>query len=225
MQSAVLAARDAWNDPLRTFVDTGPTQSSTSGRIFERLGAPQRRGVRFVMTKDLAPTEGRRGTRRLMLGSAIAAVGLLIVLMVGRLLLPFKTADNPSGPPTKFGPAAQGAGGSAVAKKNPAGQEDATGGRARQIKESSEPLSLTAEQRQKIRGVIAREGAPRRDGAEFELQIGAAVPRQTELHDLPPGVAEAMSGYWDDQYVLVRDTMVIVDRNSRRVAAIVPGAG
>jgi Protein of unknown function (DUF1236) len=115
MQSAILAARDAWNDLLRTFVDTGPTQSSTSGRIFERLGAPQRRGV--------------------------------------------------------------------------------------------------------------REGAPRRAGAEFELQIGAAVPRQTELHDLPPEVAEAMSGYWDDQYVLVRDTMVIVDRNSRRVAAIVPGAG
>jgi hypothetical protein len=45
MQSAILAGRDAWNDPLRTFVDTGPTQSSTSGRIFERLGAPQRRGV------------------------------------------------------------------------------------------------------------------------------------------------------------------------------------
>jgi hypothetical protein len=51
----------------------------------------------------------------------------------------------------------------------------------------------------------------------------AAVPRQTELHDLPREVAEAMNGYWDDQYVLVRDTMVIVDRNSRRVAAIVPG--
>jgi hypothetical protein len=65
-----------------------------------------------------------------------------------------------------------------------------------------------------IRGVIARRGAPRKDGAEFELQIGAAVP-QTELHDLPPEVAEAMNGYWDDKYVLVRDTMVIVDRNSR----------
>jgi hypothetical protein len=69
----------------------------------------------------------------------------------------------------------------------------------------------------KIRGVIARREAPRKDGAEFELQIGAAVPRQTELHDLPPEVAEAMNGYWDDKYVLVRDTMVIVDRNSRRI--------
>jgi hypothetical protein len=61
------------------------------------------------------------------------------------------------------------------------------------------------------------EGRARKDGAEFEPQIGAAVPRQTELHDLPPEVAEAMNGYWDDQYVLVRDTMVIVDRNSRRI--------
>ena len=59
--------------------------------------------------------------------------------------------------------------------------------------------------------------------SEFELQIGAALPRQTELHDLPPELAEAMNGYWHDQYVLVRDTMVIVDRNSRRVVAIVPG--
>jgi len=84
------------------------------------------------------------------------------------------------------------------------------------------PSLRRAMQRQKIRGVIAREGAPRRDGAEFELQIGAAVPRRTELHDLPPEVAEAMSGYWDDQYVLVRDTMVIVDRNSRRVRRSCP---
>ena len=45
-----------------------------------------------------------------------------------------------------------------------------------------------------ICGVIGRRGAPRKDGAEFELQIGAAVPRQTELHDLPPKVAEAMNG-------------------------------
>jgi len=87
------------------------------------------------------------------------------------------------------------------------------------------PSLRRAMQRQKIRGVIAREGAPRRDGAEFELQIGAAVPRRTELHDLPPEVAEAMSDIGTTSTCWSANTMVIVDRNSRRVAAIVPGAG
>jgi hypothetical protein len=31
-----------------------------------------------------------------------------------------------------------------------------------------------------------------------------------------------MNGYWGDEYVVVGDTMIIVDQHTRRIVAIVP---
>ena len=36
-------------------------------------------------------------------------------------------------------------------------------------------------------------------------------------------VTSIMDGYWGDKYLMVRNTLVIVDHQSRRVVAIVPG--
>jgi hypothetical protein len=49
------------------------------------------------------------------------------------------------------------------------------------------------------------------------------VPAQAELHQLPGTVSSIMNGYQGDNYILVRDQLVIVDRESRRVVAIIPG--
>lgn len=110
---------------------------------------------------------------------------------------------------------------SAVAKADPAGQEDQTGGRAREIKATTQDLKLTAEQRGVIREIIAKEAAPRQEAAGFELMVGTAVPQQIATADIPPKITEIMNGYWGDQYLLVSDKLVIVDLRSRRVAAIV----
>ena len=48
------------------------------------------------------------------------------------------------------------------------------------------------------------------------------MPRQTELGDLPVEIPEIMQGFWAYLYVVAEDK-VIVDRQSRRVAAIVDG--
>ncbi len=53
--------------------------------------------------------------------------------------------------------------------------------------------------------------------------IGAAVPRQVELQDLPREAVRVMQGYAGAQYTMVRDTLVIVHRQARRVVALVPG--
>jgi hypothetical protein len=110
---------------------------------------------------------------------------------------------------------------SALAKADPAGQEDQTGGRAREIKATTRELELTAEQRGLIREIIAKGSAPRQETAGFELMVGTAVPQQIATADLPPKIAEIMNGYWGDQYLLVSDKLLIVDLRSRRVAAIV----
>lgn len=55
------------------------------------------------------------------------------------------------------GTAAQTAAVSTVGKNDPAGQEDATGARARAIKQGSQPRQLGNQQRQQIKAVIARQ--------------------------------------------------------------------
>ena len=43
------------------------------------------------------------------------------------------------------------------------------------------------------------------------------------MHDLPNEIADALGGYNGDQYLLVRNQLVIVDRASRRIVALIPG--
>ena len=62
------------------------------------------------------------------------------------------------------------------------------------------------------------------ENPKFEMMIGAAVPAQVQLQDIPPEITQVMNGYWGDQYVLTSDKMIIVDQHSRRVVAIVPTA-
>lgn len=173
---------------------------------------------------------GAWGTRHVFAGAVIVAA----ILLVGITLWPIAT-PNPTGTPkgganpatasdttASRGAPAQRAAESTVGKNDPAGK-DTNGTRADAIKQSSQPLQLDSQQRQKIKAVIAHQsGAPKLQKAPFEMMIGTAVPRQVELRDIPPEIAQVMNGYQGDQYVLVQDEMVIVDRNSRRVVAIVP---
>jgi hypothetical protein len=110
---------------------------------------------------------------------------------------------------------------SALAKSDPAGLEDSTGGRARNMKMTSRDLQLSDQQRQRLRTVTTAAGGPKLDAAGFELMIGTAIPEKTPLADLPPEVSEIMNGYWGDQYLMVQDNMIVVDQHTRRVAAIV----
>jgi Protein of unknown function (DUF1236) len=176
-----------------------------------------------------------RATRNVMVGGALIAAVLLIAgvawLAVPRIFHVSdyvgkpETGAEPTRRTTAIGTGAptQRQGESAVGKKDPAGQEDPTGGRARAIQQSSRSLSLSDEQREKLRTILAQQNPPRLDRANFELQIGASVPQQAPLADLPPEATQVLNGYWGDQCVIVGDTLVIVDQHSRRVAALVPG--
>jgi hypothetical protein len=186
------------------------------------------------MADDLSAESQKRGTRNLMVGGA-ATAAVLLVAGVAWLAIPkvFNVSDYTGRPETGADPtrkntgigtgqATQREGESAVGKEDPAGLEDPTGGRARAIKQSAKSLSLNNEQREKLRSILAQQNAPRLDRANFELEIGASVPRQAPLADLPAEATQVMNGYWGDQYVIVGDTLVVVDQHSRRVVALVP---
>jgi len=176
-----------------------------------------------------------QGTRKLFVAGGVVAILLLVGVTVWPLLTPNPVGTPPGGAnPAKSSDTsvgtvgsgitpAQRAGESQVGKNDPAGQEDASGGRARAIKQSSGPLELNPQQHQQLHDIISHQAnPPRTTQADFELMIGVSVPRQAELQDLPPEIAQVMNGYWGDQYLLVQDKMVIVDQHSRRIVAIVP---
>jgi Protein of unknown function (DUF1236) len=168
----------------------------------------------------------------MMSGFVVAAVLALAVLAWpfltnNKLGTPSGGADPSMSPDTTVsrGAPAQRAAESTLGKNEPAGLEDSSGGRARDVKESSHPLQLDTQQLQRIKDIVSQEQAPRLQKAEFEMMIGTAIPRQVQLADIPPDVTQVLNGYWGDQYVLVQDKMVVVDQHSRRVVAIVPSVG
>jgi hypothetical protein len=171
--------------------------------------------------------------RRLLVGGGIVAA----LLLVGVSVWPLVTSNQlgtPAGgakPSASLevtgsrGDPAQQSAESTVGRSDPAGQEDASGGRAPAIKQSSHALQLDLQQRGKLKNIIAQQSDPPKvdQKAPFEIMIGAAVPRQVALKDLPAEITRVLNGYWGDQYVLVQDKLVIVDQHSGRVVAIVPG--
>jgi hypothetical protein len=149
------------------------------------------------MVKNLSRDSQKEDTRKFVLvASAIAAlmfVGSIAVFAVPHL---FDTTDYLGRPQTGAdkrtatttigtGVPTQGEAQSTVAKNDSGGAEDPTGGRARNIKQSSQPVSLSHEQRDKLRAILASAGGPRVDRPNFEMMIGTSVPRQTESADLP----------------------------------------
>ena len=187
------------------------------------------------MVKDLSRHAEREGTRKAMIaGFALAAVlfvGFAVWFAAPQMFGATDYLGRPSTGADKSTPATTVGTGvptqreaiSKVAKEDPAGNEDPSGGRARNIKQSSEPVNLSDQQRQQLRSIIASAHGPALDRPNFEMMIGVSVPRQTELADLPPEVTQVLNGFWGDQYLIAGNDLVIVDQHSRRVAGIIAG--
>ena len=184
------------------------------------------------MTDHLPQQEQRAGTRRAVVWWAIGGslAVLAIVLVWGLVLVPQGQVDATRQPPGSGVLANQGSGQSTAARNDAvtpqtdravgAGQN--APGAAAQIEQTAAPLQLTAQQRQQIRKIVGAERTGRTDNVDFALSIGAAVPRNVQLRPLPPQISGVLGGFQGDQYVLVRDQLVIVDPNARRVVAIAP---
>lgn len=85
-------------------------------------------------------------------------------------------------------------------------------------------LRLSDEQRRRVRAQLAGRGDARVQSADFTISVGASVPRQVQLPDLPMELADTLGGYHGSKYLIVRDQVVIVDE-SRRIVAIIPHVG
>src|SRR5829696_1699275 len=77
--------------------------------------------------------------------------------------------------------------GQSTAGKNATASDSAPfqGAREREIKGSSQPLELTAAQREKIRSYVSSHPQGQMEQVDFTLMIGTGVPKQIPLADLP----------------------------------------
>lgn len=188
------------------------------------------------MSEHSTQREQRRGTSRAFMWWSIGG-SLVLCAIVAAWAFLYVPKGGPAGTAQRSGStgvlANQGAGESMAAKHDAItpGTSAVTGagqnspGAAAQIEHSAGPLKLTDRQRQEIRSYFAGRSAGRVDNADFALSIGAAVPANVQLQKLPAEVSDAMGGFQGDQYVLVRNQLVIVDPSARRVVALVPDAG
>lgn len=88
---------------------------------------------------------------------------------------------------------------------------------------ANDKVSLTPDQRNRLKAYFARRGPPsgNADRPAFTVAVGAAVPKQIELRPLSHALATILPTYRHDQYVLF-DGRLVIATAGRRIVAIIP---
>lgn len=81
--------------------------------------------------------------------------------------------------------------------------------------------SLTSEQRSKIATNIRQTNVKRETNVNFNISVGAVVPRTVTLHALPPAVIEVYPQWRGYRFVLVEDEIIIIEPGSYRIVAVI----
>jgi hypothetical protein len=101
-----------------------------------------------------------------------------------------------------------------------------TGARYDQLQSTSTGnSSLNPQQLQAVAEYAARNELVRAEPGSFSIGVGGSVPRQIRLEALPPELTDLLGRYRGDEYVRVRDSLVVVEPNVRRIVAVIPLRG
>jgi hypothetical protein len=88
---------------------------------------------------------------------------------------------------------------------------------------SGASVNLSQDQRTRIHAVVAKEHAPRFSGSEhFDITVGARVPRDVHIAVLPEDIVTIVPEYRGFDYVLVGDSILIIDPATLEIVAVIP---
>jgi Protein of unknown function (DUF1236) len=88
---------------------------------------------------------------------------------------------------------------------------------------SKTSVQLSQDQRTRIQAVIGKEHAPRFSGTEhFDITVGARVPRDVHVAVLPEDIVSIVPEYRGFDYILVGDSILIVDPVTLEIVAVIP---
>ncbi|MDQ2081096.1 DUF1236 domain-containing protein [Xanthobacteraceae bacterium Astr-EGSB] len=98
-------------------------------------------------------------------------------------------------------------------------------GRARDILSTAgAEIRLTPDQAQALEDYIKRHPDVRVSQVGFTVGVGTAVPRQQALSDWPEELVAALPAYRGEQFFVADGRAVIVEKDTRRIIAIIPVA-
>jgi hypothetical protein len=85
------------------------------------------------------------------------------------------------------------------------------------------PVQLSETQRTQIKSVIVKDrNVARANNVNFNITVGAAVPRSVHVAVLPADVVTIVPEYQGFDYIVVGDQLLIIDPNSMEIVAVLP---
>jgi hypothetical protein len=177
--------------------------------------------------REMSRREEQRGTGWMFGGAAVLAIIVGVGLMAWFLIPNFGASDKPSNAGTFSNQTV----GMATASKqeplpttSPRSTDSDTVARNQDINATGTGnlSGLSQQQVQAIQQFAASNAQQGAQQVNFSIAVGGAVPGQVKLADFPPQLAQAMSQYAKDQYFIVNNQFVVVERQTRRIVAIVP---
>ena len=179
------------------------------------------------MANNLSRREEQRGTRSVFIWTAAIAVAVGIGLVAWFFVPGFSTPNQPQNAGIRTD---QTKGVSVAAQQteplkvtSPRSTDSYTVGRAEDLTASAKPeVNMTQQQVSAIEAFVSQRSGDRVQGANFSIAIGAAVPESARLQDIPPQLGQHLPSFKNDQYLIVGNQFVIVEKQTRRIVAIVP---
>ena len=88
---------------------------------------------------------------------------------------------------------------------------------------STGELQFSGQRERQIRDAVGKAHLQKQSHVNFTISVGVAVPKQAAARDLPKPVADAVGAGTPLQYVLAQDRLILIDKKTARIVAIVPG--
>jgi hypothetical protein len=181
------------------------------------------------MVKDMTPREEQRGTGAMFVWTSVVVIAIGVGLLVWFFVPGFNRSNTPN--LAANGPRSNETQGMSVTAQqtkplpltSPRTTDPATVGRNETLTVTATPnVDLSADQVNAIKSYVAQHGDQRVSSVNFTMTAGAAVPQSAPLHAIPPQLGRTLSSFKDDQYILVGNQFLIVEKDTRRIVAIVP---
>lgn len=183
------------------------------------------------MVKNMTPREEQRGTSAVFVWGSVVAVAAGIALAVWFFVPGFSASNLPN--QAANGPRSNQTQGMSVTAQTtrplpgtaptPRVSDASTAGRNERLTGSATAdLNLSPEQLDAIKSYTAQHGDQRIGAVNFTMTVGAAVPQDAQLRDIPAPLGQHLQSFNGDQYMIVGNQFIIVEKNTRRIVAIVP---